>query len=405
MSKAEFSIVSDLKRLGQLAEHFELAEATRWLDEGLSALAGHHFSVAVVGEFKRGKSTFINALLGQEILPAGIKPCSAAPLRVTYGESSSVKIIFKSQNGEPEREKEITFEDLADYVTKLTPEAEAMAATVKEAVVSYPAAYGQPQIDLIDTPGLNDDEAMSEVTWRVLRDVSAVIFIMIPEAPFSESEGEFLHDKLLLEDMHRVLFVVNAIDRLKSAAERERILAGIKTRIKNSVEERLQEEFGKGSDEYKRHRQRFGEPLVFGLSSYNALQAKVTHNRHLLAESGFPEFESALERFLIQLFDPLIGSEHSPLANAFRHASQQLLNHIDQQATIVQKWQQHLEMADDDQDHQNHQVGPQQQTVEQWYQHGKALDELWTEVHNIYYKRILPKAASLRGRLRTDFRF
>jgi len=382
MNKAELSIVRDLKRLRQLAQHVGLVESTKWVDGALSRMASHHFSIAVIGEFKRGKSTFINALLGEKVLPSGVTPCSAALTRVTYGHKPSVRLIFRAQEGEPEEQKEIRFDDLAAYVTKLTPEAEAIAATIKEAIVSYPAAYCRKQVDIIDTPGLNDDETMTEVTLGILPHVSAVIFVIMPEAPFAHSEGDFLHNQLLLQDINRVIFVVNAIDRLKSESERERVLAGIKTRIKNSVEERLQQKFGKESEEYKRYRQRLGEPLVFGLSSYNALQAKLNHNRTLLAESGFPVFEAALERFLMQILPP---AELKLIARSIRQACQQLKSHLDQQATLVLKWQEQLETT----------YGyagthfdtlQQLQQLQQLYQSGKALDEMWTEVDKIYDK-------------------
>lgn len=375
-----------LKRLRNLADLLEVGFASKLLNETLARLASQKLSVAVVGEFKRGKSTFINALLGQEILPAGVVPCSAAPIRVTYGDNPSVRIIFKQQHG---GQKQIPIEQLANYVTQLTPQAQAMAARVKEAVVSYPLATYH--VDIIDTPGLNDDEAMTEVTLRVCRDVSAVIFIIMPEAPFSGTEGDFLHQKLLLEEIGRVIFVVNAIDRVRDAADRVRILNEVRTRIKESVEMRLEKQFGKESPEYRLHRQQLGEPLVFGLSSYNALQGKLKKNRLLLTTSGFPAFEAALERFLLQLLAP---AELARLTDAIRHASQHLLTHIDNQAALVARQQELFEMAYHKAWRAHHRP---ENVAPELYQSGKRLDEMWTEVNYIR-----DEVASMLGAIHTN---
>jgi ribosome biogenesis GTPase A len=94
--------------------------------------------VAIVGEFKfkRGKSTFINALLGEKILPADVMPCSATLNRIKYGQTPAVTLLFKDH-----RQQAIPIQELTQYVTKLTEDAEVMAASIQEAVVYYPSAY------------------------------------------------------------------------------------------------------------------------------------------------------------------------------------------------------------------------------------------------------------------------
>ncbi len=93
--KIRSTLESDLKRLREFSKKLHLEKSIILIDDVLDRVQANSFAVAVVGEFKRGKSTFINALLGQEILPADVLPCSATLNRVTYGVQPLVKIVFR----------------------------------------------------------------------------------------------------------------------------------------------------------------------------------------------------------------------------------------------------------------------------------------------------------------------
>ena len=297
--RTELGCVTDLRRLLDIAVRIELNRSILQLTEDvLKRVENKCFSIAVVGEFKRGKSTFINALLGREILPADIRPCSATLNRVTYGLRPSVTIYFKSQSGEPPRVEEIGIDELEKYVTKLTPESKNTSAQIEEAVIHYPTEYCRHNVDIIDTPGLNDDETMTGVTMSVIPKVDAAILVIMPESPFSGYEGDFLTKHLLLQDLARVMFVVTAVDRLRKPKDRERIVTVIEERIAESVDSRLKEQFPPESEEFKRYRQQIGRPIVFPLSAYQALEAQQENDEELLKESQFAKFTSALEQFL-----------------------------------------------------------------------------------------------------------
>jgi hypothetical protein len=291
----EFALVSDLERLRTLAESLHLDGLSDEIERARSNITNHRFSIAVVGEFKRGKSTFINALLGKEILPSDVAPTSATINRVTYGLKPSVRILFRSG-----LEEAIGVGQLANYVTKLTPEAEAMAATIREAVVEYPVPFCKQNVDIIDTPGLSDDPAMTAVTLDVLKRVDAAILVILATAPFSQSEAAFL-EKLLLEyGLGSVVFVVTAMDRLRRHSDRQTVLETVTARIEESIRQHGGHRFGDGTPACEEYRQRVGRPRVFGVSGYHALSGKLDGDEALLSESRFPEFEAFLERFLTE---------------------------------------------------------------------------------------------------------
>lgn len=290
-----FTMLTDLKRLRAFEEQLHLDKSVQLIDEVIERVENNCFTIAVVGEFKRGKSTLINALMGQEILPADILPTSATLNRVTYGLKKRVKIEFKDG-----RVEEIPIDKLPDYVTRLTPEAEAIAATIKEAVVYYPVNYLQNNVDIVDTPGLNDDQNMTSVTLSVLPRVDAAILVILAQSPFSEYERDFLETRLLTSDMGRIIFVVTAIDRCNTPADAERVIANIKGRIKGYIMDRAQKQYGTDSEEYRVYLKKIGEPKVFGLSAHQALQAKHTGDPELLRKSRFDAFEASLQKFLLE---------------------------------------------------------------------------------------------------------
>jgi ribosome biogenesis GTPase A len=334
--KVERTLTDDLTKLRGFSKKLKLSKSVELINEVLNRIAERSFSVAIVGEFKRGKSTFINALLGKDILPSDILPCSATLNRVTYGISPSVQIAFKDGSQE-----EIPIDKLTDYVTKLTPESELKAESIQEAIVNYPIPYCQNGIEVIDTPGLNDDENMTEVTLSVLPQVDAAIMIILAQSPFSEFERDLLENKLLTNDLGRVIFVVNIWDNY-TPEQAERVLENVKNRIQKYVLNRVEEQFGKDSEEYKINKQKIGEPKVFGLYIKQALEAKQKGDDTLLTKSGFKEFEVALEKFLTNERGILFLQVP---ANRLVASSREILSHIAIQEKALQMKQEDFQSA------------------------------------------------------------
>jgi GTPase SAR1 family protein len=289
------TLVDYLKQLRNFSEKFHLEKLIQQTDNAIKRMETDSFSIAVVGEFKRGKSTFINAILGDEILPADILPTTATLNRVTYGSEPFVKIIFKD-----DEERDIAIHKLVSFVTKLTPECEAVAATVKEAVIYYPVNYCRQNVEIIDTPGLSDDENMTAVTLSVLEKVETAIMVTSVLAPFGESEGNFLTQKLLTTDLSQIIFVVTGIDHYKRHQDIEKVLKTVKQRIKGFVQDWVEENFEQNSPAYKLYLNKVGSIKIFGLSAYQALSAKIAKNDVLLAQSRFQEFEFALQKIVSQ---------------------------------------------------------------------------------------------------------
>ena len=289
------TLSSDLRKLRYFSEKLGLISLIALLDKAIQKIEEGSFSVAVVGEFKRGKSTFINALLGQEILPSDILPTTATLNRVVYGSQPFVKILFR--NGQTQK---IPIEQLSTYVTKLTPESEAVAVTVEEAIIHYPVDCCQNQVEIIDTPGLCDDETMTAVTLSVLRRVELMIVVTSVLAPFAESEGIFLTEKLLSSGVGRIIFVATGIDQFDHPKKANQLIQTIQDRIETFVQQWSEEQSNNLAIECNHSLGKNRKPQVFGLSAYQALTAKQNGNTDLLIQSRFPIFEAELQRLLTQ---------------------------------------------------------------------------------------------------------
>lgn len=287
-------LTSDLEKLSEFSNKLKLEGNVSAIEDVLKRLKEDSFNVAIVGEFKRGKSTLINALLEKDVLPTDVIPTTATLNKVSYSVTPFVRIEYNDG-----RKEDIDIDKLNDYVTKLTPESETRAKTVKIATVYYPVNYCKNGVTIIDTPGLNDDEAMTNVTLSVLPQIDAAIMVMMAGSPFSQYECDFLENKIITSDLGRVLFVVTGID-LYDEDDAQKVLKVITKRITESVLIKAKNTYGEGSKAYENYQRKLGNIRVYGLSAKKALKAKMKGDNRLLETSLFPEFETALERFLTE---------------------------------------------------------------------------------------------------------
>ncbi len=236
----------------------------------LARLAESRFNLAVVGQFKRGKSTLLNAIVGRAVLPAGAIPLTSAITSLTYGPRDRVLLRWRGRT----YRQEIPLGQLADFVTERGNPGNERG--LEEAIVEVPSPALRRGVWFIDTPGVgSSDEANSTTTLRFLPEASAVIFVTSADAPLGEVEERFLRD--VQAHVRKLLVVVNKVDLL-DADERDELLAFVRSRLAPLL----------------------GGPAVpvHAVSAAEALAARMDGDDHRLDGSGLPAFESALTRFL-----------------------------------------------------------------------------------------------------------
>jgi GTP-binding protein EngB required for normal cell division len=166
-------------------------------------------NVAVLGHFKRGKSTLVNALVGYPVLPMGMVPLTAIVTYVEAGPAFSATITF--QDGHT---AVVPIAQLREYITET--ENPANAKRVAAAVVQVPTARLPHGIRLVDTPGIGSTYAHNTAIARAfVADADVALFVLSVDPPMSAEERAFLEE--VARFARRLLIVLNKIDRYSPA--------------------------------------------------------------------------------------------------------------------------------------------------------------------------------------------
>ena len=234
-------------------------------------LMENRFNLVVVGQFKRGKTTFINALLGADLLPTAVVPLTSIVTVIEYGDSVTIKVFLN--NGE---NKEIPLEELPLYVTESgNPRNK---RDVAEVSIQYPSPYLREGVRLIDTPGVGSVyQHNTDVAYEYLPRSDAAVFLISVDQPLSKAELDFLKDVKQYSD--RIFFIQNKADYLTPEDLKESL--AFTGRV-------LQDEAGYETIE------------VYPLSARLGLEGKLNRDPAALEASRLTVFEERLHRFLVE---------------------------------------------------------------------------------------------------------
>ncbi len=257
------------RQLHQLAQLPELKGPN--LQRLIDKLRTNRFNLVVLGAFKRGKSTLINALLGEPVLPTAIVPLTSVVTILGYGDRLSIQVHF--QNGET---REIGKEELVNYITeKGNPQ---NRKGVREVEIAYPSDYLKDGVRIIDTPGVGSVYTHNtDVAYNYLPQVDAAIFVVTVDPPLSHSEQEFLQD--IREYVHKLFFVLNKIDYVDATERQEALEFTAQVLQANLATDRV---------------------MIFPISAKLAMDSKTNGHPEFLERSLLPQFEDHLRQFLYQ---------------------------------------------------------------------------------------------------------
>lgn len=204
-----------LRILARLADAAGAPAIVAEADALVERLRDGRFYVVCVGQFKRGKSTLLNALVGDPVLPTGVVPITAAVTVVRHGERLTARVRFGERDWE-----ECEPRALATYVSEEQNPANEKGVTGVEVFV--PSALLESGMCLVDTPGIGSvSEANTAATRAFVPHVDAALVVLGADPPISGEELMLVQD--VTRQIHDLVFVLNKADRQSDAERREAI--------------------------------------------------------------------------------------------------------------------------------------------------------------------------------------
>lgn len=237
------------------------------MQEIVHSLESQEFSIGVTGIIKAGKSTMMNALLGEDILGTAIRPETANLTTIKKEEASKAIVHFWSSSewqeiknsaldeqskefvqvseslenfqkyvGDESKSLDINIDDLDNYTS--ARKSENLCNLVKEVELLLPLEFLDGGVAIVDTPGIDDPIVQREkITLEYLSTCSAILHLMNAKQSATQKDIEFIGDALIDQGISSLLVVITRIDTLgKSKEEIDKKLADIIQHAKTNLE-------------------------------------------------------------------------------------------------------------------------------------------------------------------------
>jgi GTPase SAR1 family protein len=238
----------------------------------LASKAGRsNYQIAVFGPFNHGKSTLLNAILGNKTLPIDLIPTTGAAIKVVYGEELATKITLT--NGQIIAAKNTDI--LTEFAT--LDDDRRMQDDVLEVEVSFPHPFLKTGVELIDLPGTNDRDEQDKLVRDRLLAADLVVNVLDVRKLMTLGEREHLRDWLENRGINTVVFVANFTNMLEPEEQRE-----VQHRLR-FVAESFRSQLPPGISN------------LYRVDALPALRARLKGDDATLHTSGLPSFISALQ--------------------------------------------------------------------------------------------------------------
>jgi hypothetical protein len=235
----------------------------------LTRLAAGRFQLAVIGQFSRGKTTLMNALLGDAYLPTGALPMTSVVTTVRYG--TRARALVRSHAGS--LPVEVPVAEVESFVARASAERTRMQVASVE--VEIPAELLRLGFEFVDTPGVGSAiAANTAATLRYLPRADAVVFVTGFDSALTGAEADFL--TTAADQAGKLFLVINKRD-LVTDADSADVAGYVQRWARSSLP---------------------AEPPVYGISALQALEGVTGRDPGLLAASGIGALRDALTRFL-----------------------------------------------------------------------------------------------------------
>lgn len=199
-------IIEITKEMRDVFAEYELTRGEQARTEELiDKLENQKITVSVIGQFKRGKSQTVNAILEDKILPVGIVPVTAVVTSINYGPKAAT-VCF--DNGIV---KEIGFDEMSQYINEQENCDNHLGVSRVE--LYCPSDFLKNGLTFVDTPGVGSvHQKNTDAAYSYVKESDAVIFMLSVDSPINQIEIDFL--KNAGEYAAKFYFAVNKIDTI-----------------------------------------------------------------------------------------------------------------------------------------------------------------------------------------------
>lgn len=202
----------------------EILEQSARQAEVIRARFDSELRIVVAGDFKRGKSSLLNALLGTQVLTTNVAPETLTINEIRYGPETAIDACLEDGARVRLRGEDLAAEQLAPLLAQLP-------GPVSHLDVRLPLPWLKG-VCVVDTPGTGD------LLWRFDRRVQeylaradAVVFVVSALSPLSESERMFLRLSVLPQELPKVVFVINMLDKVEKEEDAQEIARFLTAKI------------------------------------------------------------------------------------------------------------------------------------------------------------------------------
>ena len=286
-----------LSDASEVINDLNMSSASENLDKLSKKVNNDTFKIQVIGTFSNGKSTVINSLLGEEVLPAYALPTTAVINEVKYGDNKEAILYFRNPLPENlpaslsvkalEHMKKhdmknipplhISYNEIEDYVVipmGEDPKEMLLESPYEKVELFWPLPMLKEGVEIIDSPGLNESDTRARVTMDYLSKADAILFVLAADHLCSKDEMEFVENFLNAYGFTDPFFVVNRFDLIQER-EKDRVIKFAEMKLAG-----------------------FTTNPIYCISAQKALDGLVKHDAGLIEESRITPFVTHLTNFL-----------------------------------------------------------------------------------------------------------
>ena len=279
---------SALLRLAELAEEFDAEQVAADARSVAERVSEGRFYVACIGQFKRGKSSVLNALVGDSVLPTGVVPVTTVPTIVRHGPHAAARVRFQAAAG---GWTDIPVKTVDEYVSEeKNPENAKHVAALEIFVPSPLLAAG---MCFVDTPGLGSVfTGNTAATQAFIPHIDAALVVIGADPPLAGEELVMV--EAVAQRVQDLIFTVNKADRTTDA-ERAAAVAFARRQLEKRIQHSVGPLFEVSAAEQLGHRGtgRDWDKLVAAL-------------KHLVEGSGRRLIRAACERGVERISEQLL---------------------------------------------------------------------------------------------------